>query len=81
VIHLLESGHSNSLLFLGQLHMSRLFVVEVVDSVDLLCPSIVCLMFVIKKLRLANISRNILTIWWIIPYNFSFTASGFVVSR
>ena len=23
----------------------------------------------------------ILTIWWIIPYNFSFTASGFVVSR
>jgi hypothetical protein len=33
---------------LGQLHMSRLFVVEVVDNVDLLCPSIVCLMFRIQ---------------------------------
>ena len=43
VIHLLDSGHS-SLLFLGQLHTSGLFVVKTVDSVDLLCPSIVCSM-------------------------------------
>ena len=47
MIHLLDSGHS-TLLFLGQLHMSRLFVLEIVDNVDLLCPSIVCFMFGIQ---------------------------------
>ena len=41
MIHLLDSGHS-SLLFLGQLHMLRPLVLEIVDNVDLLCPSIVC---------------------------------------
>jgi hypothetical protein len=50
-----NSGHS-SLLFLGQLHTSGLFVVKAVDSVDLLCPSMV-------SCKTWNLESGILESW------------------